>query len=867
MTRKYTYRNRKSAATISDERAIQKKKRMSEMDDMISELVYPITEDLTSDNEDHKDPVHPKPKPKLKPKTIKTTEKFDYDKLSIIVDNFDSIAKIWLEGYDYVDIKKLRKLLNKYLFNSVRLEDIGSIDVEYNQKDGHGRYLAKYAISMQSMIRFARHTIASEIYNDIDVVNAHPVILTHMCDRRNIDYPILKEFVDYRDSIIASVMVQHSINRETVKDIFLSLLNGGKKAYYKYKTDFLTKFKNEMEYLHDEFLDEKDERYTNLKDKRISSDRDYNHKGTYMNMLMQDEENKILMSMYDFYKKNVDVVLCYDGLMLPKSIDVRLLECEQYIFKDIGFEIKLKVKPMNSIINLEEYNKPLIVLSKDQINTISISINEMDKICNNLKTDTNGDIVCLTKESRAIFIGFLRQTIIHTYNGGKEAFYLREVMYDHITRSQYHVWNKSDMDKIFKNRDYINSSKPQWSETCNLQKVGKIIEHIHCCLKDIPRYHRSTFIPYFKNTYHCPQVFNEWQGFLIQQHEDPVDDYDYKKVVREFKKTKIYYHITNTICNNNTKLIDWTMKHDAHMFQFPEDKPDACKILYSSGGAGKDRYADFLSNMIGSDHVRIQCGLKSLSSNFNVHMKGTILCVFNEVDARSSHQNHDKLKHVITQKQELIEPKGVDSDMYPCFKRLIINTNYRDIIKIESDDRRYVYYNVSNKYIGNLKFFNELSKEIDDKSILKLAFRYYTEMDISKFLVRAIPKTDYKRTQINLNLRSTVKFLIALCDPENLESNSLEGLSLYAIYKLEDITGYNMKSGDFFRYYKLFCEAEDMKPLKKSIFKADTTQILDQDGSKRFVAKCEKYSEGIRGYDIDVQSVKKILNKIYKLEL
>jgi hypothetical protein len=961
MARKYTYRKRKSAATLAKERAQQaeeeaaKEKRMKHMSKTIDEMVDFSDDDSAAEQVSFaaQQVVAKQPKRSYKKATrhskatakkitastgkdlIHLREIYDETKLSIIVDNFNDIASKEYTDLDYADVKRIKKLLQKYLFNGSKFDEykidsntsVGIINTEYYQPKDNARQTARNACSLQAIIRNVRHTISSEFYNDIDMVNAHPIILQHLCKKNNFAHHKLDDYINNREKHIADMIKKCGIDRDEAKKTFLAIMNGGVADYYKYVESypFLIEFKKEMSSLHKLFTIDADDRYSRLKKKRTNSDKDYNHEGAYMNLLMLDMENKILMSMYEFYGKPTNAVLCYDGIMLLKEVDTQLKKCEEHILEDTGVNINLKVKPMDSIINLTSFkSKPILSKSillqgqNGQKDKIQISIDSMNKVLSSLVTEKlkssnskTGASECLTAESREVFIKFLRQTMIHTFNGGKEAFYCKEIQYDHKTKSSYEVWTKMDLERIFRNRDFVCSSKPQWSTRCSLQKVGQIIEHVHCALKDIPRYHRSTFQPYLKNVYDNPDIYNEWNGFVIQQHEDDrVDKLSYDEVKKEFEKTKIYFHIANNICDNNKELLDWNLKHEAHLFQYPDEKPDVCRIFYSQGGAGKDMYAQFLANMIGANYCRVQCGLKSLNSNFNAYMKAALLCVYNEVDAKSSHQNHDMLKHIITQQYEKIEPKGIDADIYPCFKRIIINTNYRDIVKIESDDRRYVYFAMNNEYIGNFKFFKELHKEITNKSILKLAFRYFSEMDIDKFWVRNIPKTQYKKTQIDLNLRSTVKYMRALCDVKYLEDNNLLDLKKYAIYKdlpkkedgeLEDaddepeeeqesdddsnqnssdseddyeiccrkdkdIIGYHIKSGDFFDYYKKYCEDQETKSLKKSIFKVDTQQILGDNGTKRFKAECSAYSTRIRGYDINIDTLKKTLMKTYKLE-
>ena len=80
---------------------------------------------------------------------------------------------------------------------------------------------------------------------DIDMVNAHPVILNYLCKKNNIDCNILKNYIENRELILSSF----GENRKIVKELFLSILNGGFKDIYsnaKETNKYLKLFENEI---------------------------------------------------------------------------------------------------------------------------------------------------------------------------------------------------------------------------------------------------------------------------------------------------------------------------------------------------------------------------------------------------------------------------------------------------------------------------------------------------------------------------------------------------------------------------------------------------------------------------------------------
>ena len=80
---------------------------------------------------------------------------------------------------------------------------------------------------------------------DIDMINAHPVILNYLCKKNNVDCNILKNYIENREFILSSF----SEERKSVKELFLSILNGGFKKIYsdnKQTNNYLKLFENEI---------------------------------------------------------------------------------------------------------------------------------------------------------------------------------------------------------------------------------------------------------------------------------------------------------------------------------------------------------------------------------------------------------------------------------------------------------------------------------------------------------------------------------------------------------------------------------------------------------------------------------------------
>jgi phage/plasmid-associated DNA primase len=304
-------------------------------------------------------------------------EVFNMSKLKYLIDNYEeNKEKIESKNKDKTSPFYIETftLINKYFNESAN----GNITVKYKQSK-YGRFYACGSLSLQSLSRVIRHTIANEFYYDVDVVNAHPIFLSHLCKKNGFKCPNLNKYIKNRDECLEDIKINGiSIDREKAKKIYLALTNGGKKdyneVYNKLKNPplFLKEYKKEMEEIHDFFAKKYKKKYEKATAERKKKGKDWNHKASFTNKLLCDFENNVLMNIYEFFKCPKTCVLCFDGLMILKSDfsndeenNNLLKECENFIFKKLKININLKFKEMNEglQININEEEKKDIKVS------------------------------------------------------------------------------------------------------------------------------------------------------------------------------------------------------------------------------------------------------------------------------------------------------------------------------------------------------------------------------------------------------------------------------------------------------------------------------------------------------------------------
>ena len=198
------------------------------------------------------------------------------------------------------------------------------------------------------MPRKVRHTVAAGTYVDIDLVNAFPVLLLHMCRTAGVECPYLNEYVGDRERLLQALRC----GRETAKETYLSVMNGGEKAFRSLHeqgqtTEHLEGFQQEMTRVYARFAELHPERYAETKARRTEQGQSFNHEAGLVCRLLGELENEVLMTMWDFFGRPLDCVLCFDGIMLRADKEYDLRACEQAVMEKLNVEVRLAFKPFD----------------------------------------------------------------------------------------------------------------------------------------------------------------------------------------------------------------------------------------------------------------------------------------------------------------------------------------------------------------------------------------------------------------------------------------------------------------------------------------------------------------------------------------
>lgn len=653
--------------------------------------------------------------------------------------------------------------------------------------------------SLASLPREFRNSIADNNYYDIDMQCCHPNLLSQYCKKNGIRSEILDKYIENRKDIITDLCKESGIDKEEAKQVFLSLINGGKGGGWnipKYKGTFIYDFKNECKKIHEAICRLNPDEY-----KKVQRRKEYNPEGSMMNILLCKLEHQILVNAVRYFIEkgyNVDV-LVFDGLMIRKTKELTndvLEELQKYIKEQTDYNMVFVEKEMCMTIDLNKYADPV--------------------------DDEKVDI---------------------TYFKEKEKFEKNHIK---ILHPNMYVTILNDNTFDYQAESSITSSYRHLKCTILNEKNKALkVNFITQWLNDenIRCYERKVFNPDVENqvAYH----YNTWRGFDMEQRELINDKKIYDKYVDMFKG------FINNLFGNNTDSVNYFIAWCANIIQNPAKRSCVCLVLYSlEEGAGKNMITKTLELCLGSKYVNYitDVGNQLFGKHSSAEMD-KLLIVLNEVKGKDTYANTDLFKTRITDDTREVELKNKDTMQINNYCSYILNTNNLNSVNAGDKDRRFCVLDCNNEKIMDKMYFKNYANEVNgNKDAIRCIYEYLKTFNIEEVVKDHIfsdarPRTDLYEELVLCNRDKEWEYL------EYFVKNN------YETFKSKEIIKISLK--DIWDSYKYFCSRNNYDISKLGynrfafIFSRNIMKTLNKtEGYNGTIEK--KKIQGIIKYEINI---------------
>ena len=292
----------------------------------------------------------------------------------------ESFISEYEDMIDSGDMKGTFKVLQDFVKRAIKHNY--KIPQEYKpSKESPDGRLFVAGPGIQKLPKKVRGILVNGIYNDYDMVNAHPKILGYICKENEIHCHHLSEYIYYREKHLKDFMATDDISRDMAKMLFLKAINKdtptthiqkGKKKI-KIKNKFFQEFDTELKRIQTQLS----RAHPHIGRQLHKQGQTKNLLGKVVNRLMCQVENQILL---DVSKEFNTEVLMFDGFMArpqyPNDEAIRRLNLISFKY-DVRWDVKEHdISCLERTLELEE-NERMFQIA-DNTNEMAMKLLEGD---------------------------------------------------------------------------------------------------------------------------------------------------------------------------------------------------------------------------------------------------------------------------------------------------------------------------------------------------------------------------------------------------------------------------------------------------------------------------------------------------------
>ena len=337
----------------------------------------------------------------------------------------------------------------------------------------------------------------------------------------------------------------------------------------------------------------------------------------------------------------------------------------------------------------------------------------------------------------------------------------------------------------------------------------KLTEIVSLLFKRLPIYSSETFKPMNHNL--KKYEYNSWCGFKGDVTDFKMD-MTYVNPILDFIKT--------IICSGNDEVYTYFLSWLRHITVKPYMKTGVAVFLHSDEkGTGKGTIGYWLKNFVfGNGISSVVNGLSKITQKHNACIQRKIFVMVDEMPSTQGefHSQFDTMKHLITDPELTIEPKGIDPYEIPNMANFLMMSNNRMSLKIEKGDRRYACFEVSPSKKLDEEYWDIIHNETLTEETGKHFFQYLKQLPEAECVsLRRIPNTELRNSIIDNSIPSHERFFqdIKSGDYTIADGYYMDGFN----YKDKDIND-GITAEMLYKLYEAYCLSRKESCLRFRLF-------------------------------------------------
>jgi hypothetical protein len=652
--------------------------------------------------------------------------------------------------------------IQEYRKKFKKSSNVISVKYTLTSPTGYGRVYPEKSLSLCSFRRALRHTLAKNLYADIDIKNCQPVLLEQICVSNGITCTHISEYVRNRDNIFKEYMEYYECTKDQIKNLFIRLMFFGTFDSWaedynitKEQTEFVINLRSELMRISNIIKASNPDLL-----KKVEKAKKKNENASLLSLYLQEWERRILECIYEYMIRegiltlNDPVVLCFDGIMIPieKYTDELLITLKSAVAEEFNISVDFCNKEMNEdFINELDMQEETLKISPPPSSPPSLFHEE--------------DIEEVIDENKLYHIDFDYLDSLITYKGKKKYFenFVTKIMdppcyifnrargderiYDGIERPEmyFSIQTENDLIKMFKNFHFVVD--------------GKKISFINTWLYDskIKTCCEMDFIPSNTCTRKDGYYYNLFSGYSSYINT-PFTVENTQKTLTQF------FRIGRELCGGNQEYFDYLLHYFAHMIQKPAERIPICIIIKGSQGVGKNVWLNAIGNILNQKNYITTANPRDLFGEYAEGFYHKLLVNLNECEGRETFDFEGRIKSFITEDSITINAKYQRPITIQNHARLIIFSNKATPISIDvkSGDRRYVVFQTTDEMLkiqNRDEYWRRAVEGFKKPEFIARLYDYFNTLDIENYnFIKNRPITEAYREMCKMFIPTEALF-------------------------------------------------------------------------------------------------------------
>jgi hypothetical protein len=216
-------------------------------------------------------------------------------------------------------------------------------------------------------------------------------------------------------------------------------------------------------------------------------------------------------------------------------------------------------------------------------------------------------------------------------------------------------------------------------------------------------------------------------------------------------------YLREVICASDDASYEYLISFMAHMVQLPEEKPGVMVVLLGGQGTGKGVFFQLLK-AIWPITTLLVSDSEQVLGRFNAALERSFAICMDEALFAGDKKAMDRLKSTVTEPLLRVEQKYQPTRVIGSIHRFFAASNHDHFAQVDNDDRRFLFFRVSDDYKQDTHYFAQIVNAINDPQVLGAMLWDLKHKDLSSFNVRVKPKTSEHTIQKLKSLRGFERY-------------------------------------------------------------------------------------------------------------